>query len=240
MTTSTQKTANDTGSDSPWRLLYKISSVAIWISAVIIPLTIVVFFISPPPADGTASDWFQIFQDNSLLGLASFDFLYIITNIVMIPVFLAFYAALRRTNASLVIIATVIGLIGVISLVIARPALEMLHLSNQYAAAATEAQRAAALTGGEVLLATFRGTAFNIHYILGSLALLIISFVMLRSDIFSKQTAYIGIAANIIVFGLYIPEVGTYISAFSVLLYLIWYILVGVRLVKLGWSKSMP
>ena len=59
---------------------------------------------------------------------------------------------------------------------------------------------------------------------------------MLLSDIFGKATAYVGIVTNIVVFGLYVPEVGVYISLLSVLGYVIWYILIARRLFQLGWG----
>jgi hypothetical protein len=61
---------------------------------------------------------------------------------------------------------------------------------------------------------------------------------MLRSSTFSRATAYVGIVTNIIVFGLYVPEIGVWISMLSVLGYLIWYILIARRLIWLGWGGS--
>jgi hypothetical protein len=223
--------------DSKWKSLYKISGVvALSEVAFFIPISIIAFLIWPPPVNGTVIEWFTIFQENSFHGLVSFDLLYLITNIVLIPVTLALYIALRRTSASLMLIATVAVLVGTVALIAARPAFEMLSLSNQYAAATTDAQRAIFLAAGQATLAAFNGTAYHVHYILGSIALIIVSFVMLRSTVFSKKTAYIGIASNIIAFGLYVPEIGIYISAFSVVLYWIWYLLIARRFLKLGWS----
>lgn len=42
----------------------------------------------------------------------------------------------------------------------------MLYLSNQYAAATTEAQRDLFLAAGEAALAAYRGTAFDVYYVL--------------------------------------------------------------------------
>ncbi len=46
------------------------------------------------------------------------------------------------------------------------------------------------------MLAIHQGTAFDVSYVLGSVAPLIISVVMLRSNIFSNVTAYVGILAS--------------------------------------------
>jgi hypothetical protein len=61
---------------------------------------------------------------------------------------------------------------------------------------------------------------------------------MLRSKTFSKALAWVGIVTNVVVFGLYVPEVGTYISALSAVGYVIWCILFGRRLYQLGWGGS--
>lgn len=232
-----QVTDTDT-TDSAWKGLYKAGGVAALIAVVVfIPLSIIAFFIWPPPSEGTIIEWFTLFQDNSLQGLLGFDLLYILTNIIMIPVTLALYIALRKTSASYMAIATVAVLIGIVALIAARPAFEMLSLSNQYAASTTDAQKAIFLAAGQAMLAIFYGTSYHVHYILGSIGLLIVSFVMLRSTVFSKKTAYVGIAANVIVFGFYLPQIGTYISAFSVLLYWIWYILIARRLFQLAHTR---
>ena len=127
-----------------------------------------------------------------------------------------------------------LSLIGVMCFITARPAFEMLYLSNGYYAANTDALRAAFLAAGEAKLASFHGTAFHISYILGSIAGLIISFVMMKTNIFSKTTAYVRIASSVCDFGLYIPTVGIYISILSVLFLFIWNILVARRLFQLG------
>ena len=49
-----------------------------------------------------------------------------------------------------------------------------------------------------------------------------------------KSTAYMGILANVIALGLYVPKIGVYISIFSVVFLWIWYILIARRLFQLG------
>jgi len=95
------------------------------------------------------------------------------------------------------------------------------------------------LVAGQMLLISYNGTVFNISYILGSVALLIISVVMLKSYLFNRATGYLGLSANIIAFGLYIPSIGVYISIFSVLFLWIWDLLVAVRLLQLGKVNRM-
>jgi hypothetical protein len=220
--------------DSRWNWLYKIGGVAALISVVIIPISIVAYFVWPPFPD----DILVVIQEDRLAGLMSLDFLYLLSNFFAIPLFLVLYVTLKRVSESFSAIALALGFVGLLSLVSSRPILEMFAISNQYAAATTDAQRAIYLAAGEAVLALFHGTAFNVHYLLGSASLLISSFLMLRSDIFGKRTAYVGIVTNIVVFGLYVPKIGIYISLLSVVGYLIWYILIARRLFQLGWGLS--
>ena len=74
-----------------------------------------------------------------------------------------------------------LSLIGIMAFIVARPAFEMLSLSDGFAAATTDAQRSAYMAAGEASLAVFHGTAFWVSYLLGSIAGLILAAVMLRT-----------------------------------------------------------
>jgi hypothetical protein len=115
----------------------------------------------------------------------------------------------------------------------------MLSLSNSYAAAATDAQRSIFLAAGEGMLATYKGTAFDAYYILNAAALLIISVVMLRSNIFGKVTAYMGIAAGLLML---IPStvdtIGPVFALASLIPWAVFSILVARRLFQMGSSVS--
>jgi hypothetical protein len=226
--------ANAQPQDGCWQGLYKIGAVAALISVVIIPLTIVAFFIWPPFPD----DILVVIQEDWLAGLMGLDFMYLLGNVFSIPFFLVLYVTLKEVDESWALVALTLGLLGLVCLVPSRPIPEMFVLSDQYAAAATDAERATCQAAGEAILALFHGMAYHVHYIVGSASLLISSFLMLRSNTFSKATAYVGVVTNVVVFGLYVPEVGTYISLLSVVGYVIWYILIARRLFQLGWGVS--
>jgi hypothetical protein len=220
--------------DGRWRSLYRIGAVAALLSVIVIPISIVSFFIWPMFPD----DILRVIQEDWLAGLMGLDFLYLFSNFFAIPFFLVLYVALRAVDEGWALVTLTLGLLGLVCLVPSRPIPEMFALSDQYAAAATDAERALYQAAGEAMLALFHGMAFHAHYILGSVSLLISSFLMLRGRTFSKATAYVGIATNIVVFGLYVPEVGVYISLLSVVGYLLWYSLIARRLIQLGWGVS--
>ena len=92
------------------------------------------------------------------------------------------------------------------------------------------------------MLATYQGTAFHVSYVLGSVAGIIIGAVMLRSNIFSRVTAYAGILGNVVGFGLYVPTIGLFLSVISGPILWIWYILIARRLLQLGRleRKALP
>jgi hypothetical protein len=217
-----------------WRTLYRIGAVAAVISVVVIPFSIVAFFVWPLWPDNILA----VIQADWLSGLMGLDFGYLLGNVFAVPFFLVLYVTLREVDEGWALVALTLGLIGLVCLVPARPIPEMFFLSDRYAAATTDAERATYLVAGEAMLAHFHGMAYHAHYILGSASLLLSSFLMLRSDTFSKATAYVGIVTNIVVFGLYVPVVGIYISLLSVVGYAIWYILIARRLFQLGWSAS--
>lgn len=221
---------------SRWRTLYRIGGVAALISAVFIPIQVIVFLAWPPPLEGTAKDWFALFQDNRLVGLIDLDVLLVADNVLLIPLMLAFYVLLRRTSESIMAGAVAFGMVGIALFIASNPAFEMLSLSDQYAAATTDAQRSVALAAGETMLATWQGTAFQVAYILGSVAGIAIGAVMLRSSVFGGPTAYMAILGNAVGLGLYIPTVGVYIAVFSVVFLEIWYALVARRLFQFGWG----
>jgi len=225
-------------SDTNWRLLYRAGGVAALITAVLIPLQIIVFIAWPPPLEGPVTEWFTLFQDNWLLGLLSLDLLLLVDYILLVPIVLALYVALRHASESWMAVATAFYFVAIAAYFASNTAFEMLSLSEGYAAATTESQRATYLAAGQAMLATFEGTAFQVSYVLASVAGIIIGAVMLRSDIFSRVAAYALIVGDIIGLGLYVPTIGVFLSVISVPVLWIWYVLIARRLIQLGLGGS--
>lgn len=213
--------------------LYRVGAIAALITLLLIPIQAVVFIAWPPPI--TAAGYFALLQSNKLLGLLSLDLLYVVDNALLIPIFLALYVALRRDSQPFMALGLGFGLVGIASLFASNTAFDMLSLSDGYAAATTEAQKAMYLAAGQAMLATYAGTAYHVSYVLGSLAGIVVSAVMLRSRSFGKAAGYLGIISNVLGFGRYVPTIGVYLSLLSVVPFLaIWYALVALRLWRLG------
>lgn len=224
--------------DTRWNLLYRVGGSAALFGVAMIPTQLIIFIAWGQP--DTTIGWFNLFRDNKLAGLLAFELLFVVNAAVGIATTLALYVALRRVNESLMAIALVLGLLEAAAIIVARPALEMLYLSEGYAAAATDAQRAMFLAAGEAMLATFHGTAFHVAVNLFSIYFLIVPLVMLRSNIFGKVTAYVGIVSAILNWGLYVPGgIGLFLFTLSVVPFLaIWNVLIAWRLFRLGGSSS--
>ena len=114
----------------------------------------------------------------------------------------------------------------------------MLNLSNEHAAAASDAERASPLGAAEAVLAGFEGTAFHVNYVVGQLAGIIIGAVMLKTTIFTRPIAYLMIIGNAVGFGLYVPTVGLALSAFSGIVLWVWFILISRRFFQLSRAAS--
>jgi len=216
-----------------WRGLYRTGAVAAIVMAVIIPIQGAVYAFYPPPE--TVTGHFELLQRNWLLGLLSLDLLYLIDTALTLPIYLALYMALRRASRSAMLIATAAALVGLAVYYASNTAFEMLALSGQYAAATTEAQRTTLLGAGHAMLALYTGTAFNAYYVLSDVALLIIAFVMLRSDVFSRTTGYLALAAGIF---MAIPStagaIGLVFSLLSLVPWEVWLIFIARRLWQLA------
>lgn len=223
--------------DSRWKDLCKVGGMAALTMLVLMAIQIIVFVVWPPPS--TVEGYFALFHNNWLLGLLSLDLLYIVDSVLLIPIYLALYAVLKRAGESSMLIAVVFGITGIAAYFASNTAFEMLSLSSQYSAATTEAQRVMFLTAGQVMLETYKGTAFDIYYVLNTIVLFVLSVVMLRSDIFSKTTAYLGILAGVL---MVVPSsagtIGLYFSLASLVPWAIWLILVARRLFQLGQGVS--
>ncbi len=196
-----------------------------------------------PPA--TAAEAFRLLQNNRIVGLLRLDLPTIVTMPLYYFVFLGLFAALKRTDQANAILSTALAFVGVTLLLATPTALSMIPLSQKYAAATTEATRTQLLAAGEAILATdiWHGTGAIMGGILVQSGAVLISIVMLRSTVFSRTTAYLGILMHgldlaRIVFGLFLPVSGVVLMAIAGPLYPVWFFLVGQRLLKIAAKGS--
>lgn len=235
---------------SEYKSLYKLGGVAAWIVVALTLSEVIGLTFYPQP--GTVSEWFMLFQSSKIIGLLDFWGLEVLMYAMFIIVFLALYAALRKANEDLMVIALTFALLGIGIFFATNNPFSMLSLSNQYAAATTDTQRSMFLAAGQAVLANTNQRAiggFNMGLFLVSVAGLIVSAVMLQTNSFSRLTAYVGILAYALSLADYLREALTPSATIALLVILpnalflmIWFGLVGRRLCQLGRleRKTLP
>jgi hypothetical protein len=237
----------------PWRPLYIAGGIAALLAVFVfrrnlgaeLSLMGMMGMVKVPPLPTSAADWIGLYQSNGLVGLTYLNFFDIAEYLLVSLLFLALYAALRKTARSAMLIATILGLVGITVYIASNQAFAMLALSERYAAATTTAGRSNLMAAAEALLARnnpgflYQGTGIYLSLFLVLLAGLIISVVMLRSRVFGKATAIMGILANgiglcyflalvLVPAAIWIPH------SVSAPFRVIWYFLIAIRLFKLS------
>lgn len=221
--------------DPRWKALYRIGFIASIAFPVALLLAVLAFFIWPyAPGTTSVADIFALLQTDRMAGLFSLELSLPILLPIMILIYLALYVALKQVNESYALIALVLGLMGIVLWLTARPLAEMAVLSDQYAAAANDAARSQYLAAGEALHALFNGTAWMLSQFFICISYAISSLLMLRSKFFSKATAYLGIVLALTGLGFAIPVVGPILALLGTVAGVPWYILMARDFYRLG------
>lgn len=214
-----------------WHSLYRIAAFAALLTVGLFFFQIVAFFVWPPPS--SVAGYFVLLRSHPFIGLASLDFLIIVDEVLAIPLALALYFSLRRIHESIVLIATALSAASIACFLIGTPALNMLYLSQQYAAATTGMEQERLLAAGLAVLSSWQGTPFQVGNVVGSIGMALLGWVMLRSQVFSRSTGYVGTLSAVVGLGMYVPKVGIFISLLSVVGMQVWYVMIALALFRL-------
>jgi len=218
-----------------WRGMYQTGAIAALMTVVLFLVQLVAYFVWPPPS--SVAGHFALLQSRPLVGLLCLDLLILVDEVLAIPLCLALYFSLRRGQQTLMLLATALEGVSVLGFLLGVPALNMLHLSQQYTTASTSAQKEALLAIGETLMSS---SAMQIGYFLGTLGMLFVGWAMLRSQVFSRAAGYVGIVAALVGFGLYVPKIGVQLSLLSVVVMQVWYVMIARTLWNLSDRSSLP
>jgi hypothetical protein len=237
--------------DSNWPGIYKLGGIAA-LSAVLVGLLEIVITFLPGgnTAQETVQDWFMLFQQNSFMGLRNLGLLNIFLNLLAILTYLALYAVHRKDrDRPLATLAMIVSFLGIGIFFSTNRAFPMLALSNQYALATSNDQRMVLEAAGQAMLSVGQshtpGTFLG--FCLSEVAGVMISFVMLRSEIFSKVAAYTGMIGfgSLLVFEFFssfvsgLDATAMILAMFGGLLSMAWYVLIALRLFQLGQDASV-
>ena len=233
--------------DMEWKSMFKVGGVsALIITAFFLLDMIVLVVFSPYPE--TARGWFELLQNKRMVGLLSLDILVLAGFPLCYPMYFALYGALKQVNKVHVAFATVLAFTGLTILLATDKSYAMISLSKQFSAATTEVQKTLLLASGQSALTMGNDAGANLGGLFVETAALILSIFMLRSGTFGKVTAYAGIVGhgfdlariliNLLIIPLtdlaWVPTIGFILLAIGGPLQLIWYALVGRKLLQLG------
>jgi hypothetical protein len=239
VTDTLQKPRHETVTADPrWKDLYRVGFFVNIAFPVAMFLAVIAYFIWPfTPGTTSIANIFTDLQNDRLGGLVKLDlttpFLIGLLVFQLIPL----YAALKRVNESYTLIALVLGLVGAALWFGSRPLVEMATLSDQYAAATTEAARTHYLAAGEALNTFFNGTNWMLSQFLIGFSYLISTILMLRSRIFSKATGYVGLVLAVTGFGFIIPAIGGVVAMVGTIGGIAWFVLMARDFYRLGWKN---
>lgn len=235
-----------------WQKLYTIGATAA-ILAMLVNVSDVVlgFGGAEVMVNGTrsAAEWFAVFQESPFDGLYPLGILNIFYMIAMLPVYFALLWAHRRRQGIQAALVMIVFLLATSIYISTNAAVPMLVLSNKYALATTDLQKTILIAAGEAILA--RGEDFTpgsfVSLVLGTVAAIAISIVMLRGGIFGRRNSWIGIIgftclSVFTIVATFIPalyNIAFYgFASIGGLLALTWFALVARRLFQLGISEE--
>lgn len=231
-----------------WGQFYRVGAVTAFLTVLVMVSEIFITFLPGggrvAPEDVTVLTWFDLFHQSWFLGLRNLGLINMIAAVLLLPTVLAFFGALRTTYGPWAALALILSVVGAAVYLAANTAFPMFTLSRQYAAATTEAQRATIEAAGRAMLAlgeSHTPGTFVAFLLLQSGAILN-SALMLRSQDFARATAVTGLLGGSLLLAFeivsdFIPAlfgISMFIAMAGGILSLVWYILVGRDLLRLG------
>lgn len=228
--------------DHAWAGLFRIGAIsaAAIVLIYVIELVVILIFGIPP---STAEGWFGILQRNRLAGLVQTFALDIAAEIFHIAFLVALCFLLKQTKklSATLILSAVFGLIGFAVYFATNITFSMLYLSDQFATAGLEAQKTQLLTSGQALLAIYNGSGPFAAFLLLAISGILVSIVMLRSQVFAKWVAILGIVGYTLELGLppsidppWFLQIDPLLIGIGGVLLIIWYIAIAVKFVQIS------
>ena len=157
--------------------------------------------------------------------------LFLAYDMLLIPVFLALYLALKGANAYAMLVAVAfVGLYIALDLVVTESNyLTLVALSQSYSASTPGVARAAYVAAADYATATIATNSPVYSFVVPAIGILITSLVLLKQK-FSRAAGYLGVAGAIIGISYGITTIIPSLSILYILsnfLFAVWYLIVG-------------
>jgi len=240
---------NPEAQSSPWTNIYRAGAAA---ALLIVLAGLLDIFIMLIPVAGTGTgtspgvrsvvDWFTLLQSQWFLALRDMGLLNMVTITCSVVAYFALFGMHRRLHPQAAGLALILICIGAAIYVANNTALPMLTLSQQYAAATTDAQKALWSAAGQALLGREDLTAGAFPgFFFAEIAGILMAVVILRGGLFRRWEAWLGLVGTgfLLFFNIiaaFIPalydSVMLVFGAGGGLLNLVWYALIARRLLS--------
>jgi hypothetical protein len=228
------------GFDLPGKNIFRFGSIAAIMSALSIAFAIVAYFIWPYKGNTSSiEDIFSVLQTDRIGGLIALDVSMLIIGPITIVMFLAIFSVVRRVDEPIALLALILNLMAIALVIVCRPLVELVMLSDQFALATDANEKSRILAAGEVLRTQLDGTAWAVQTAFLMIAGLINNTLMLRTVYFKKRTAWTGIVISAIGLPFFLPEIGLVFLFLNTIGSIPWCIFVASDLFKISRAVSI-
>jgi hypothetical protein len=225
--------------DPAGKWMYRVSGITAMVLVVGYFLTFPIYFwVGDQPASGVEAQ-LAYFADHAA-GWWGIVFLMVFTDLLLVPIFIGIYLALKHLNQGLSLMALAFKafLFVILDLAVTWTAYSTMIVSGvQYSTATTDAQRVILVAGAAYASAMLDSPLFGTYAILiPSLGVLFAGLVMLKG-VFNKTTAYIALAVGltgVLFMGSYVVDGLAILRYINALLATVFYLLAGIRLFRLA------
>jgi len=215
--------------------IFKLGSIAAILTSVSIAFAIVAYFIWPYKGNTTSIESIlTLLQTDLVGGLIALDVSMLIIAPIMIVMFTIIYTVLKSVDKSMAMIVLILEIIAIGLIIVCRPLVELVNLSEQYAITTDTMEKTRILAAGEVFRCQLDGTAWAIQTVFLLIAGLISNIIMLRTTYFSKKTAWTGIVISAIGLPFFLPEIGLMFLFLNTIGSIPWCIFVASDLYKIS------
>ncbi|MGD0879270.1 MAG: DUF4386 family protein [Anaerolineales bacterium] len=189
----------------------------------------------------TPLEWFSLLQTNKFVGLLLLNAFDTVNYLLAALMYLGIYSLIRNHDKAYMRFAMFLVAIGTAIYLTSNQAMNILSLSNQYFSSGTEFQKQLILAAGQYALTINNPVAFGTGVFWGYMffyaAGLILSMGILRNGPISKWIAVVGVIANAFGLGYFVtslfrPSLGIIPALGTAPLNLIWYIVIGIQLIR--------
>jgi len=227
--------------DKPTRFLFIAGGWTAILFLIYTAVTILILVLIEGGYPATATECFNMLQENRFIALLRLD----IVSIVVIPfyylLFYSLYNALKSGYELIAKIALFCTIVGVTLFLAGVNLASIVIVSDKYQAATSPEVKQQLLAACEGMLASdmWINTGAIIRGILIEIGAVIFSLLMLKTQVFNKTTGRVGLLTHgfdlsSIIIGLFFPPIKEFFTMVAGPLYIVWFVLIGIRLFQLG------